>query len=148
MHTRFIELAGEINGNMPKWVVNKITDALNDDGKSVKGSRILICGIAYKKNVDDMRESPSLTLMSLLNLKGAQLAYSDPHVPVFPKLHGHEYYELDSVELTAENLEQFDCVVIATAHKAFDYDLIKQHSKLVIDSRGVYRQQSNNIVRA
>ena len=148
MHTRFIELAGEINNSMPYWVVNKITMALNDRSKSIKNSHILICGIAYKKNVDDMRESPSLVLMEVLSEKGAKLSYSDPHVPKIPPMREH-HFKMESTELTAENLKQFDCVVIATAHSKFDYDLIRKHAKLIVDTRGVYHLSTEeHIVKA
>ena len=98
VHTRFIELAGEINSAMPQWVVGKIADALNERGKAIKGSAVLMLGIAYKKDVDDMRESPAVELMELLSAKGARVEYSDPHVPVFPKLRKHRF-ELESVAL-------------------------------------------------
>lgn len=148
MHTRFIELAGEINNAMPNWVAHRISDTLNTHGKAVKDSHILILGIAYKKNVDDMRESPSMTVMELMKAKGAQVAYSDPHVPVFPHMRGHHFFELSSVPLTAANLAKYDCVVLTTAHDAFDYELIKQHAKLIVDTRGVYRDGGDNVVRA
>lgn len=148
MHTRFIELAGEINNAMPNWVAQRVAYALNNQGKAVKNSKILILGIAYKKNVDDMRESPSVTVMELLMAKGAKVAYSDPHVPEFPEVRGHHFFELSSVALTPENIAQYDCIVLTTAHDAFDYELIKQHAKLLVDTRGVYRDGSENIVRA
>ena len=147
INTRFIELAGEVNTNMPKWVVGKVTDALNDRWKSVKGSKILTLGIAYKKNIDDMRESPSVILMELLQAKGALIAYSDPHVPIFPKMRQH-HFDLASVVITRENLEQYDCVLVATDHDDFDYELIRQHAQLIIDSRGVYENQYPNLVKA
>jgi len=105
INTRFIELAGEVNSNMPNWVVGKVTDALNDQRKSVKGSKILVLGIAYKKNIDDMRESPAVQLMELLKAKGAVVAYSDPYVPIFPKMREH-YFDLRSVEITADALAE------------------------------------------
>lgn len=147
VHTRFIELAGEINSAMPKWVIGKMTDALNEKGKALRGSRILILGVAYKKNVDDPRESPSIELMELLHAKGAQIAYSDPHIPVFPRMREH-YFDLKSLELTAAALGEFDCVIIGTNHDAFDYALIQKHAKLIIDTRGVYLDSAPNVVRA
>jgi len=147
VHTRFIELAGEVNSAMPEWVVSKVAEALNDRQKAIRGSRILILGIAYKKDVDDMRESPSLEIMELLRAKGADIAYSDPHIPVFPKLREHSF-DSKSVPLTAESLPEFDCVLIATEHKAFDYDLIKRNARLVVDARGVYREPAENVVKA
>lgn len=147
LHTRFIELAGEINRDMPDWVVAKLADALNDRGRAIKGSRILVLGIAYKKNVDDMRESPSVELMERLRDKGALIDYSDPHVPVFPRMREHKF-ELSSVTMTAETLATYDVVLLATDHDRFDYDLIEKHAALVIDARGRYRGTYPNIVRA
>jgi UDP-N-acetyl-D-glucosamine dehydrogenase len=147
LHTRFIELAGEVNTAMPDWVIGKLMDALNDRGKALNGSKILVLGIAYKKNVDDMRESPSVELMEKLQKKGAKIDYSDPHVPVFPKMREH-HFDLSSVNLTAVTLASFDCVLIATNHDLFDYDLIKKHSNLIVDTRGVYRQAFETLIRA
>jgi UDP-N-acetyl-D-glucosamine dehydrogenase len=147
VHTRFIELAGEINSSMPHWVVGKIVDALNDRGKAVKGSRILVLGIAYKKNVDDMRESPSVELMQLLVTKGARVDYSDPHVPVFPKMRNYQF-ALQSMPINSKSIAEFDLVLIATNHDAFDYELIRRHARIIVDTRGVYRDLSPNIVRA
>jgi UDP-N-acetyl-D-glucosamine dehydrogenase len=147
LHTRFIELAGEVNTAMPEWVVSKLMDALNDRGQALKDSKILVLGIAYKKNVDDMRESPSVELMEKLQKKGAQVQYSDPHVPVFPPMREH-HFDLSSVFLDAETLAKFDCVLIATNHDAFDYDLIRKHSRLIVDTRGAYRGVFGNVVKA
>jgi UDP-N-acetyl-D-glucosamine dehydrogenase len=147
VHTRFIELAGEVNSSMPNYVVDKVSWALNERERAVKGSRILILGIAYKKNVDDVRESPSTELMELLKDRGAVLSYSDPHVPIFPKMRKHKF-ELKSVNLNAETLGQYDCVLIATNHDKFDYDLIKKSSKLIVDTRGVYQGRHANVVKA
>ena len=147
LNTRFIELAGEVNTTMPHWVVEKVTSALNKNGKAVNGSKILILGIAYKKNIDDMRESPSVELMEILTKKGADISYSDPHVPVFPEMREH-YFDLKSIDLTSETIKNFDCILIATNHDGFDYDLIKQHAQLVVDSRGVYKETFDNLVKA
>lgn len=147
LHTRFIELAGEINSDMPHWVVGKLADALNDRSRSIKGSKILVLGIAYKKDVDDMRESPSVELMEILRDKGAIVAYSDPHVPVFPKMREH-HFDLESVALNAETLASYDVVLLATNHSAFDYELIKNHASLILDTRGVYLDPSPNVVKA
>jgi UDP-N-acetyl-D-glucosamine dehydrogenase len=147
VHTRFIELAGEINSSMPAWVVGKITDALNERGKALRGSKVLVLGLAYKKNVDDPRESPSIQMMELLRAKGAQIAYSDPHIPAFPKMREH-HFDLKSVALSPSVLSDFDCVLLATNHDAFDYALIRKHSPLVIDTRGVYAEPAPNVVRA
>ena len=135
VHTRFIELAGEVNSAMPDYVVGKLTQALNDRTRSVNGSRILVLGIAYKKNVDDMRESPSVILMEKLRDLGAVVHYSDPHIPHFPKMREH-HFDLDSTPLTAESVASYDCVLLATDHDRFDYDLITAHSALIIDTRG------------
>jgi len=147
VHTRFIELAGEINSAMPDWVVGKVVDALNERQKSVKGSRILVLGIAYKKNVDDMRESPSVELMALLASKGAQVDYSDPHVPVFPPMRKYKF-ELTSVPASVENIPRYDLVLIATNHDAFDYEMIRESAQLIVDTRGVYRKAGRNVVQA
>ena len=147
LHTRFIELAGEINSTMPQWVVGKITEALNERSRAIRGSRVLVLGIAYKKNVDDMRESPSVELMELLVKKGAIVEYADPHVPVFPKLRQH-HFDLKSVPLTPESIAGFDFVVLATNHDAFDYELIARHARLIVDTRGVYLQPAANVVKA
>ncbi|MFL6675054.1 MAG: nucleotide sugar dehydrogenase [Massilia sp.] len=147
LHTRFIELAGEINSDMPHWVVGKVTDALNQRGRSVMGSRVLVLGIAYKKDVADMRESPSVELMELLRDKGAQVHYSDPHVPVFPRMREHSF-ELASVDLSAETLASYDLVLLATSHRAFDYALIREHARLIVDTRGVFLERAANVVKA
>src|SRR5207237_4816254 len=139
LHTRFIELAGEINSAMPHWVVGKVVDALNERKKPLNGSRILVLGIAYKKNVDDMRESPSVELMSLLAARGALVEYCDPHVPVFKRMRRYRF-ELKSVPVTSVTLPQYDCVLIATNHDAFDYEMIGRHAQLIVDTRGVYRE--------
>jgi len=147
LHTRFIELAGEINRDMPQWVVDKLAEALNQRSLSIKGSKVLVLGIAYKKNVDDMRESPSVILMEKLRAKGAMIAYSDPHVPVFPAMREH-HFALRSVMLDAPTLASFDVVLLATDHSAFDYELILRYARLIIDTRGVYRGTNENVVAA
>ena len=147
VNTRFIELAGEVNSSMPEYVVNKTALALNDRQRSIKCSKVLVLGIAYKKNVDDMRESPSVEVMELLRDLGAEISYSDPHVPVFPKMREHKF-DLKSVPLTAERIASYDCVVLTTDHDKFDYDLLKQHAKLIVDTRGKYSGKHDNIVKA
>ncbi len=147
VHTRFIELAGEVNSSMPDYVVAKVASALNLAKKAINGSKILVLGIAYKKNVDDMRESPSVILMDKLRDLGAEIAYSDPHIPVFPVIRKYSF-KLTSVQLTPENLSAFDCVLLATDHDKFDYGLIKENAKLIVDSRGRYLAFANNIVKA
>ncbi len=132
--TRFIELAGEINTAMPVHVVNRVAEALNDDGKPIKGSRVCILGVAYKKNVDDPRESPAFTILELLQDRGALVTYSDPHVPVLPAMRHHSI-RLTSERLTEDFLAAQDCVVIVTDHSAFNYEWIVRHSRLVVDTR-------------
>ncbi|QYF93512.1 nucleotide sugar dehydrogenase [Massilia sp. PAMC28688] len=147
LHTRFIELAGEINSDMPHWVIGKLTDALNERSRSVKGARILVLGIAYKKDVEDMRESPSVEMMEILRAKGAEVAYSDPHVPLFPAMREHRF-NLASVDLTPASLASYDAVLLATSHSAFNYELIARHAALIIDTRGVYLNHLPNVVKA
>lgn len=147
LHTRFIELSGEVNRAMPEYVVSKLMDGLNERGKALKGSKVLVLGIAYKKNVDDMRESPSVEIMELVQAKGADISYSDPHVPKFPKMREHKF-DLSSVELTAEALQEFDAVLLATDHDKFDYDFILQNAQLIIDSRGKYRHANTRVIKA
>ena len=147
IQTRFIELAGEVNESMPIWVVSKAVDALNNRGKALEGSKVLILGLAYKKNVNDTRESPAIELMKILHEKGAIVNYSDPHVPVFPKKRDY-HFDLSSVEITAEKIGEFDLIIIATNHDIFDYNMIKKFAKLIVDTRGVYRQEASNIIKA
>ncbi len=147
LHTRFIELAGEINSRMPHWVVDKVTAALNSRRKAINGSRILVLGVAYKKNVDDMRESPAVELMELLRQRGALIEYSDPHVPVFPNMREHRF-DLASVRITADAVASFDLVLVATDHAKFDYALILEHAPLIVDTRGVYLDASDKVVKA
>jgi UDP-N-acetyl-D-glucosamine dehydrogenase len=135
MTARFIELAGEINTSMPAYVVQRVAEALNDHSKPVRGSRILVLGVAYKKDVDDPRESPSFRLMELLAQRGASLGYSDPHIPSLPAMRSFDVPRLDSLELTAESLAATDCVLVATDHSAFDWPLIAEHAPLIVDTR-------------
>ena len=135
MPTRFIELTGEVNASMPDYVVERVALALNDQGKPVKGSKICTLGVAYKRDVDDPRESPSFRLMELLAARGGALSYNDPHIPVLPKMRHHQVPELTSSPLTPEFLASQDCVLIATDHSAYDYDQIVEHSRLVVDTR-------------
>jgi len=133
--TRFIELAGEVNTGMPTYVISRIMDALNDRGRAVKGSRIAILGMAYKKDVDDPRESPGFEMMDTLKKKGATVTYNDPHIPHLPKMRHWPGLEMTSSDLTAEYLAEQDCVLIVTDHTAYDYGFIVEHAKLVIDTR-------------
>lgn len=147
INTRFIELAGEVNASMPRWVIGKVVHALNEREKSVKGSKILVLGIAYKKNVDDMRESPSVELIELLLSAGAHVDYSDPHVPYFPKMRRHQL-DLSSVTLSPESVAAYDLVLVATDHERFDFDMINKSARLIVDTRGVYREPAAHIVKA
>lgn len=142
-NTRFIELAGEVNTSMPAYVVSRVADALNDRGKPVKGSRVLLLGMAYKKDVDDPRESPGFELLDLLLKKGAAVDYNDPHIPSLPKMrHWPHLKPMESVALTPESLAAYDCVLIATDHSAYDYDFVVKHSRLVVDTRNATKKVS------
>lgn len=143
LHTRFIELAGEINSSMPEWVVNRLATALNESGKALKICKILICGLSYKKDVDDIRESPSIEIIKLLQMYGAQVDYSDPYVPIFKSYHSKDF-NMESVSINAEMLKQYDAVLLATAHTNYDYELIKKHAKLIVDTRGKYHADKLN----
>ena len=136
VHTRFIELAGEINNSMPQWVVQRTMEALNDRVKSVKGSRILLMGLAYKEDVDDMRESPAFDLMDQLAELGAEISYYDPHIPeILPTREHARWTGTRSVTWHPETIAAFDCIVIATNHRAFDLEGLLEHADLVIDTR-------------
>lgn len=147
-HTKFIELAGDVNTGMPYYVVGKVVDALNAHGKSIKGARIIVLGLSYKKDIDDVRESPSLKLITLLQGKGAKVDYNDPYVL---KTHKMRDYDLgmSSVPLTDKNLKKYDCVLISTDHSVYDYAFIVKNSKLVVDTRNAAGKiRSGKIVRA
>lgn len=144
MATRFIELAGEINTGMPRYVIARTTEALNEHGKPLRKSKICILGVAYKKDVDDPRESPSFELMELLRERGAVVSYSDPHVPRLPEMRHYDVPDLRSSELTAEFLSGLDCVIIATDHTAFDYAAIVRHAPLIVDTRNATKHISQN----
>jgi UDP-N-acetyl-D-glucosamine dehydrogenase len=140
MTTRFIELAGEINTSMPRYVVGRIGDALNDRGKAIKGSRIALLGMAYKKDVDDARESPGLELMELLLDKGAVVRYNDPHIPrLLPSRH-YPDLRMQSQPLSPEFLRTQDCLVIVTGHSAYDWPEIVSHAQLIVDTRNATRE--------
>ena len=143
---RFIELAGHINGNMPHYVVDKVADALNSRRKSINGSTVLIAGIAYKRDIDDMRESPALDVMSLLHQKGATVRYADPWVP---HLDGHEWLgglDLEAVDLDA-NLAAADCVVITTDHTSFDYARLVRQADVIVDTRNAIKGDHPNVFK-
>jgi UDP-N-acetyl-D-glucosamine dehydrogenase len=143
MPTRFIELAGEINANMPYWVVQKLGEALNLRKKSLKGSKILILGAAYKKDVDDVRESPTLKLIEILENKDAKVDYNDPYIPKMPHVRKYKF-EMKSVPLTQANLKKYDAVLISTDHSCYDYEKIVTHAKLVIDTRNATKGVKKN----
>lgn len=143
VHTRFIELAGEINTSMPQYVINKTILALNTKKKALNGSNVLLIGIAYKPNVDDMRESPSLVLMELLEELGANTDFYDPHIQIIPKTREHDNFTgRKSIEWGKSVLQSYDAVIIATNHDAVDYDELLKHSSVIIDSRNVYKDKS------
>jgi len=129
--TRFIDLAGELNTEMPLFWVRKLAETLNGQGKAVRGARVLVLGVAYKRDIDDIRESPALDIIRLLEGQGAQVSYSDPHVPVFAE-NGHEFR---SVPLSPETVAAADCIMIVTDHSSVDYRMIRRHAKLVVDTR-------------
>jgi UDP-N-acetyl-D-glucosamine dehydrogenase len=146
INTRFIELAGEINSAMPSYVVSKVTDALNTVGKSISGSKILILGLAYKKNIDDLRESPSLELIELLLEKGAHVDYSDPFIAETHKTRKNDF-NMKSISINKESLNSFNLAILATDHDDFDYKLIEKESKLIVDTRGKFKV-SNSVIKA
>jgi UDP-N-acetyl-D-glucosamine dehydrogenase len=151
MTTRFIELAGEINTHMPEYVVAKVMEALNERGKALKGSKVLVLGLAYKKDVDDVRESPSVTLIELLQARGAIVDYHDPHIPSAKPMREHNLTHMKSVPLTPATLKKYDCVLVSTDHTRVDYDLVCQHAALVVDTRNATarkRRPAGKIVKA
>jgi UDP-N-acetyl-D-glucosamine dehydrogenase len=144
---RFIELAGHINASMPHYVVEKIADALNTRRKAVNGARILVAGVAYKRDIDDMRESPALDIMGLLHAKGARVAYADPHVP---EVHSRDWaggFDLRAVDMAGGSIGDYDCVVIATEHKAFDYAALVVGAELIVDTRNAIKQPHPHVFR-
>jgi UDP-N-acetyl-D-glucosamine dehydrogenase len=134
LNTRFIELAGEVNTAMPQYVVDRVVEALNDEGKPVRGSKVCVLGVAYKKDVDDPRESPAFPIMQALQARGAVVTYSDPHVERLPKMR-HHAIELNSTPLTPRFLSEQDCVLIVTDHVKVDYQQVVEHARLVVDTR-------------
>lgn len=147
VRARFVELAGDVNRAMPGWVLEKLAEGLAARGARIAGSRILVLGIAYKKNIDDMRESPAVKLMERLREGGAAVEYSDPHVPVFPKMREHAF-DLRSVQLTPASVASYDALLLATNHDAFDYAMLGRHARLIVDTRGVYLAPAANVVKA
>jgi len=145
--TRFIELAGEINTSIPYYVIEKVVDALNKRGKSIKGSKILILGVAYKKDVDDIRESPSLKLIKLLLDKEAIVDYNDPYVTLLPETRKYKFH-MKSVELTEESIKSYDCLLIATNHSMYDYKWILKNANLIVDTRNAIKEISLKVIKA
>ena len=144
---RFIELAGHINGGMPHYVVDKMAEALNTKRKAINGSKILIAGVAYKRDIDDMRESPALDVMGLLHGRGAQVSYIDPYVP---EVHGREWcgrFDIKAVEVGRGGFGAYDCIVIITDHKSFDYDAMVAEADLVVDTRNAIKRAADNVFR-
>jgi UDP-N-acetyl-D-glucosamine dehydrogenase len=144
---RFIELAGHVNASMPHFVVDKVADALNARRKPINGSSILVAGVAYKRDIDDMRESPALDVLGLLHDKGAHVAYADPYVP---EVHGRDWsgrFDLKAVDLTRGAIGQYDCVVIVTDHKAFDYDALLAEADVIVDTRNAIKQPHRNVFK-
>ncbi len=145
--TKFIELAGEVNVSMPDYVLSRTIEALNTVGLAMNGAKILVLGLAYKKNVDDVRESPSVVLLEKLMAKGAKAEYSDPHVPNFPIMRKHQL-SLSSTEINENTLKNFDCILIATNHDRFDWNFIYKNASLIVDTRGVYISDDKKVFRA
>jgi UDP-N-acetyl-D-glucosamine dehydrogenase len=144
---RFIELAGHINGGMPHYVVDKVGEALNSRRKAVNGSRILVAGVAYKRDIDDMRESPAMDVLGLLLARGATVAYADPFVPL---VHGREWsggYDIKAVDLTRGQIAQYDCIVIVTDHKAFDYEALVAEADVIVDTRNAIKTRHPHVFR-
>ena len=146
VNTRFIELAGEVNSAMTSYVISRVTDALNTIGKSISMSKILILGLAYKKNVDDLRESPSLEMIDILLQKGAKVEYSDPFIIETHKTRKNDF-KMKSIELNKDTINSYDLVLIATDHYSFDYDLIEKESRLIVDTRGKFKI-SKKVIKA
>jgi UDP-N-acetyl-D-glucosamine dehydrogenase len=146
--TKFIELAGEINTSMPSYVIAKTVEALGERGRSIKRARVLVLGIAYKKDIDDQRESPSLKIITLLQEKGAKVSYNDPHIPELGPTREYPGFIIRSVPLSARRLKTTDAVIIATDHSAYDFDWIVKNSRLVVDTRNVIKKKRSNVVKA
>jgi UDP-N-acetyl-D-glucosamine dehydrogenase len=145
---RFIELAGEINVQMPHYVVSRLEEVLAKNGRSLRGARVLVLGIAYKKDVDDPRESPAFEVIRLLVERGARWEFHDPHIPVLPAMRRWRLPRRRAVPLRAALLRRFDAAVIVTDHSRMDYDLVVRHVPLVVDTRNVIRRNVANVVRA
>ena len=147
INARFIELAGEINSSMPNWILKKIFNALNQENKAINKSKILIIGLAYKENVDDLRESPALEIMDSLLKMGSAVKYFDPFIPKIPVTRNHNL-KMKSIKLKSSELKSFDLVIITTAHHNINYDLILKSAKLILDTRNVFKKKNKKIIRA
>jgi len=145
--TKFIELAGEINANMPSWVVSKVVDTVNDLGKSISKSKILVLGVAYKKNVGDLRESPAIEIIEILIKKGANIEYSDPFVTDLKAIKNSSF-NTNSIDLTEQSIANKDVVIITTDHDQFDLEFVQQNALKIIDTRGAYKESFSNVIRA
>jgi UDP-N-acetyl-D-glucosamine dehydrogenase len=150
LNTRFIELAGEVNSHMPEYVIKRLSEFLNEQSKPIRGSKICILGMAYKKDVDDPRESPSFVLAELLLDRGAELSYHDPYIPTLPAMRHHDLPAMSSQDLTPEFLKRLDCALIATDHTEVDYARVVEHAPLVVDTRNATRglEHLGNVRRA
>jgi UDP-N-acetyl-D-glucosamine dehydrogenase len=144
---RFIELAGHVNGSMPHHVVQKIADALNTHAKAIRGSNVLVLGVAYKRDIDDYRESPAMDVMAELDQKGAVLSYHDPYVPVVDEAHWPGGRQLASSPLTIDALTTADCVAILTDHRTFDYDAIVANAKIIVDCRNAVKAPAPHVFK-
>ena len=147
LDTKFIKLAGKINRSMPKWVVSKIISSLIIKKKIIKGASILVLGLAYKKDVDDTRETPAAEIIKLLMSKKAIVNYCDPYIPYFPRMRNYNF-NLKSVSLTPKKIKTYDLVVIVTDHTKFDYRMIQKNANLIVDARDVYKKKLNNVIKA
>jgi UDP-N-acetyl-D-glucosamine dehydrogenase len=144
--TRFIELAGEINSSMPNWVVQKVAEALNEHRKPLNGSRVLVIGLAYKADVDDMRESPTFALLDKLQSMGANVAYYDPYIPIVTSTREHANWTgTRSISWTEDEIRSFDCIVISTAHRCINYEVLIEWANLLIDTRNVVSSSPSNL---
>lgn len=147
LNAKFIELAGKVNRNIPEWVVTKVISSLRIKKKRIKDALILVLGIAYKKDVDDTRETPAAEIIKLLMKRKASVNYCDPYIPYFPKMRSYNF-NLKSIKLTPKKIKLYDLVLIVTNHSKFDYEMIQKNANLIVDTRGVYKKKLDNVVKA